>query len=85
MEQMNIAPEACMAFEDSLNGVKSSLAANLKTLITVNGYTREDDFSGAAIVLDQMGTADDAFEVLEGDAGNHRYVNIAMIKALHSS
>lgn len=84
MEQMNIAPEACMAFEDSLNGVKSSLAANLKTLITVNGYTREDDFSGAAIVLDQMGTADDAFEVLEGDAGNHRYVNMAMIKALHA-
>ena len=83
MEQMNLSPDVCMAFEDSLNGVKSSLAADLKTLITVNGYTKDDDFSGAAIVLDQMGTAEDGFKVLEGDAGEYNYVNIAMIKALH--
>ncbi|MCK5896979.1 MAG: HAD family hydrolase [Cocleimonas sp.] len=83
MEQMNISAEVCMAFEDSLNGVKSSLAANLKTLITVNGYTKNDDFSGAAIVLDQMGTPEEGFNVLEGDAGEHRYVNLAMITALH--
>jgi segregation and condensation protein B len=83
MEQMDISAEVCMAFEDSLNGVKSSLAANLKTLITVNGYTKNDDFSGAAIVLDQMGTPEKGFKVLEGDAGEHRYVNLAMINALH--
>ena len=83
LEQMQLPAEACMAFEDSLNGIKSSLAADLKTLITVNGYTKDDDFSGAAIVLDQMGTADDAFEVLAGDAKGYRYVNVEMIKALH--
>ncbi len=83
IEQMGLSPDVCMAFEDSLNGVKSSLAANLKTLVTVNGYTKEDDFTGAAIVLDQMGTAKEGFKVLEGDAGGYSYVNIAMIKALH--
>jgi HAD superfamily hydrolase (TIGR01509 family) len=83
MEQMDLSPDVCMAFEDSLNGVKSSLAADLKTLIAVNGYTKNDDFSGAAIVLDQMGTAEEGFKVLAGDAGEYRYVNIAMIKALH--
>ena len=84
MEQMNISPDACLAFEDSLNGVKSSLGANLKTLITVNGYTKDDDFSGAIIVLDQYGEPDSPFTVLEGDAAGFDHVNIAMLKALHA-
>jgi HAD superfamily hydrolase (TIGR01509 family) len=85
MQQMNISPDACMAFEDSLNGIKSSLAANLKTLITVNGYTKDDDFSGAVIVLDQMGTAEKGFKVLKGNAGKHSYVNLTMIQELHAN
>ncbi len=84
MEQMNISPDACLAFEDSLNGVKSSLAADLKTLITVNGYTKDDDFTGAALVLDQYGEPDAPFKVLEGDAGDFSHVNVAMLKELHA-
>jgi len=84
MEQMNISPDACLAFEDSLNGVKSSLAADLKTLITVNGYTKDDDFTGAALVLDQYGEPDAPFKVLEGDAGGFNHVDIAMLKELHA-
>ena len=84
MEQMNISPDACLAFEDSLNGVKSSLAADLKTLITVNGYTKDDDFSGAVLVLDQYGEPNAPFTVLEGDAGDFSHVNIAMLKELHA-
>ena len=83
LEQMNLKPEACLAFEDSLNGIKSSLAANLKTLITVNGYTKDDDFSGAVLVLDQYGEPDAPFSVLEGDAGQYSYVTIDMLKELH--
>ncbi len=83
MEQMNISPDACLAFEDSLNGVKSSLAADLKTIITVNGYTKDDDFSGSVIVLDQYGEPDAPFKVLEGDAGDFSHVNVAMLKMLH--
>ena len=84
MEQMNIKAENCLAFEDSLNGVKSSLAADLKTIITVNGYTKDDDFSGAAIVLDQYGEPDDAFTVIEGDAGDFDHVNVAMLHEIHA-
>ena len=83
MEQMNLKPEACLAFEDSLNGVKSSLAADLTTIITVNGYTQNDDFSGAAIVLDQYGEPDTPFHVLKGDAKGHTYVTIEMLKSIH--
>ena len=84
MEQMNIKPENCLAFEDSLNGVKSSLAADLKTIITINGYTKDDDFSGAEIVLDQYGDPDEAFQVIEGDAAGFDYVNLAMLKEIHA-
>ncbi len=84
MEQMKISPDACLAFEDSLNGVKSSLAADLKTLITVNGYTKDDDFTGAVLVLDQYGEPDAPFKVLEGDAGDFGHVDVAMLKVLHA-
>ncbi len=84
MEQMNISPDACLAFEDSLNGVKSSLAADLKTLITVNGYTKDDDFTGAVLVLDQYGEPNAPFKVLDGDAGDFSHVDIAMLKELHA-
>ena len=81
---MNISPDACLAFEDSLNGVKSSLSADLKTLITVNGYTKDDDFTGAVLVLDQYGEPDAPFKVLEGDAGDFSHVDVAMLKELHA-
>jgi HAD superfamily hydrolase (TIGR01509 family) len=84
MQQMNIKPENCLAFEDSLNGVKSSLAADLKTIITVNGYTKDDDFSGAVLVLDQYGEPDDGFTVLEGDAAGFEYVNLDLLKEIHA-
>lgn len=84
MEQMKLSPENCLAFEDSLNGVKSSLAADLKTIITVNGYTKNDDFSGAEIVLDQYGEPDDSFTVIEGVASGYNYVNLDLLKEIHA-
>ncbi len=85
LEEMNLTPEACMAFEDSYNGVRSSIQAHLPTLITTNGYTQGDDFSGAVIVLDQMGEPDVPFTVLSGDARGHTYVDLAMIEKLHQN
>lgn len=83
LDKMQLAPEQCLAFEDSLNGIKSSLGAKLKTIITVNGYTQDDDFSGAAIVLDQLGEPDAGFSVLAGDDMGYSYVNIDMLRKIH--
>jgi beta-phosphoglucomutase-like phosphatase (HAD superfamily) len=41
---MKLNADQCLAFEDSRNGILSSLAAGLKTIITVNDYTKDDDF-----------------------------------------
>jgi hypothetical protein len=49
----------------------------------VYGSTRHQDFSGAAIVLDQLGEPERGFEVLAGDAGGARLVDIAFLRSNH--
>jgi HAD superfamily hydrolase (TIGR01509 family) len=84
LEKLELASDDCIAFEDSENGILSSQGAGLKTIITVNDYTREHDFSGAAIVLDHMGEPDKPFTVIEGDAGDSTCLDMALVRRLHS-
>jgi beta-phosphoglucomutase-like phosphatase (HAD superfamily) len=49
-----MSPANCIALEDSNNGLRSSLAAGIKTYITTNQYTRNQDFSGAAEVFEDL-------------------------------
>lgn len=85
MQEMGLTPAECIAFEDSHNGILSSQGANLATIITVNGYTAEDDFSGAAIVLEEMGEPDAPFTVLQGDAGDSVCLDMALVRRLHAA
>jgi len=82
LEKMKLIADDCLAFEDSENGLQSSLGAGLTTIVTVNGYTLGQDFNGAVIVLDQLGEPDTAFTVLAGDASDATYVDVALIKRL---
>jgi beta-phosphoglucomutase-like phosphatase (HAD superfamily) len=81
LQQMNLKPEYCIAFEDSLNGIKSSLAAQLDTIVTYNGYTRNDDFTGAKMILDQLGDSDNPSQVLQQD-GQQNYLTVEMIRQI---
>ena len=54
LNELKLAPQDCIALEDSCNGLHSSLAAGIKTYITVNPYTCKQDFTGAAAVLDDL-------------------------------
>lgn len=85
LDKMNLKAEECIAFEDSRNGILSSLAANLKTVITINDYTKDHDFTNATIVLDQYGEPGSPFTLIEGDAHGFDFMNVDMIKALHSA
>ncbi len=69
MERMGVAPEECLAFEDSENGLRSSLAAGLATVVTVSDYTRDHDFDGAALVLDGLGEPDKPCTILQSISG----------------
>jgi HAD superfamily hydrolase (TIGR01509 family) len=85
LEKMQLSADQCLAFEDSLNGIKSSMGAGLQTIITVNGYTEQDDFSGAALVLDQLGEPDAGFRTLAGDDMGYSYVSVELLKKIHAN
>jgi HAD superfamily hydrolase (TIGR01509 family) len=54
LNELKLAPQDCIALEDSNNGLRSSLAAGIKTYITTNPYTCKQDFTGAAAVFEDL-------------------------------
>ncbi|MGC2165552.1 MAG: HAD-IA family hydrolase [Gallionella sp.] len=54
LERLRMSATDCIALEDSQNGLNSSLAAGIKTFVTTNDYTRDQDFAGAAEVFDDL-------------------------------
>lgn len=44
----------CLAIEDSANGLKSASSAGIPVLISRSEYFRDDDFSGALAVVDEL-------------------------------
>ena len=54
LARMALPPDACLAIEDSANGLKSSRAAGLATIITRTAYTDDQDFSSALALLPDL-------------------------------
>jgi beta-phosphoglucomutase-like phosphatase (HAD superfamily) len=82
LEKMGWASEDCLALEDSENGLASAAQANLKTVVTINDYTRGHNFDGAELVLDCYGEADSPFQVLAGDGVGSQYFSIDTARSL---
>ena len=85
LQKLNLKAQECLAFEDSENGIKSSLGADLKTIITINDYTKNHDFNGASLVLDNMGEPDEAFKTLAGNNFGESYLNLELLKKIHAA
>ena len=79
LQKLQLKPEECLAFEDSENGLKSSLGAGLKTLITINSYTEKHNFSGASLVLSDLGEPNMPCQVLLGDLSGNDFLNTAVL------
>lgn len=54
LEQLGLPADACIAFEDSRNGVLSALGAKLPVLVTPSAYSDTDDFSDADWVIPSL-------------------------------
>lgn len=83
LDEMKLSADECMAFEDSENGVISARGAGLPVIVTTNVFTHDHDFSGAVLVVDQMGNSSSPFTVLHGDAGNSQWMDMALIQHCH--
>ncbi|MBC8520068.1 MAG: HAD family hydrolase [Gammaproteobacteria bacterium] len=84
LAELGLSAAECIAIEDSHNGLSSSLEAGLTTIVTVNGYTEAEDFTGAALVLDQMGESNDHCHVLQGDREKKTVLDLEWVKSVWS-
>ncbi len=82
LTHLNLPPENCLAFEDTNNGLLSATQTGLKTIITVNDYTRQQDFSKAELVISDFGEPSADFKVIAGNAQNAKYFDIALAQAI---
>jgi HAD superfamily hydrolase (TIGR01509 family) len=70
-----------IAVEDSANGVQAARAAGVRCLAVVNGYTRDQDLSGAVAVVDDMARPG-GVSVLRGDPHLRNGVTVAALRRL---
>ncbi len=69
LKELDLDPDETIVVEDSANGLRAALGAGLRTLVTVSGYTREEDFTGASLVVSSLGDRGEDAEVLANAAG----------------
>jgi len=55
LRALDVDPDEAIVVEDSANGLRAALGAGLRTVVTVSGYTREEDFAGASLVVTSLG------------------------------
>ncbi len=55
LERLGLPAAACLAIEDSENGLKAALTVGVPCLVTVSEYTAGQDFAGAAEVVNDLG------------------------------
>jgi HAD superfamily hydrolase (TIGR01509 family) len=54
-DRLGLDPAATLVIEDSRNGLLAARGAGLPCLVTVNGYTRDEDFGAAVLVVSDLG------------------------------
>jgi len=84
LEQLGFVPDECLAFEDSAAGLQAATAAGLRTVVTINDYTRDQDFSGALTVLSDFGERAAPARVLAGASAVSEMVDVAQLKVWHA-
>ncbi|MBI2993394.1 MAG: HAD-IA family hydrolase [Gammaproteobacteria bacterium] len=82
LSQLGETPPHCVAIEDTRNGNLSARAAGLTTVITTHAFTVDNDFAGAALVLDQLGESGRPFRVIAGDAHGATRVDVPLLRRL---
>ncbi|SDY97828.1 HAD family hydrolase [Nitrosomonas sp. Nm33] len=87
LEKLGSPPQQCIAIEDSENGLQSSCAAGIKTIITISEYTYSQNFNGAAMVLTDLGEPSRLPSIISGDIAilNNRWIDVSTLITLIES
>jgi HAD superfamily hydrolase (TIGR01509 family) len=83
VNQLRIPAEACVAFEDSANGLAAARQASLLTVVTPSRWTASQDFRGADLVLSMLGDVDVPLDAREASLiGGCPYLTLSAIEDL---
>jgi len=83
LERLGLPASECLAFEDSENGIRASRGAGIATVVTLNDYTRGQDFAGAVSVLESLGEPGLPARVLAGESPRLDYVAVDDLRRWH--
>ena len=72
LRELGLVPGEVVVIEDSANGLRAALAAGLSTVVTVSSYTRDEDFTGADLVISSLGDPGGEVTTVLQDAANVR-------------
>jgi HAD superfamily hydrolase (TIGR01509 family) len=65
LERLGCPPERAIAVEDSSLGLTAAKAAGMACVVLRNGYTRDQDFTGADLVVDDLGSKESPAVVVD--------------------
>jgi HAD superfamily hydrolase (TIGR01509 family) len=82
---LRLPAQACVAFEDSVNGLKSAKAAGLYTVITPTQWSAGQDFRGADVVLPGLGDADAPLAGANAKLTGGPYLTLERLQQLHAA
>lgn len=82
LRALGVPAYACIAFEDSENGLRAATAAGIPTIVTPTAYTSLHSFSGALLVLPHLGDPDQPIRQRISGA-DHRWVDLAALARWH--
>jgi HAD superfamily hydrolase (TIGR01509 family) len=84
LEMLQLDPSDVLVIEDSRNGFEAATAADLRCVITVNGYTEHEDFTGAALVVSSLGDPDGETMVVLANSSPARPGKYVVLEDLES-
>ncbi len=82
LRRLGLAAGACVAFEDTWNGLQSALGAGLRCVVTTSLYGGRGPFPGAAAIVSHLGEPSAPAEILAGPPLPGGVVDLAWLAAL---
>ena len=82
LQALRLPGYACVAFEDSENGLRAASAAGIPTIITPTAYTALHSFGDALLILPHLGDPERPLPQRIAGA-DHRWVDLAALARWH--
>ncbi|WER49405.1 HAD family hydrolase [Cupriavidus sp. WKF15] len=82
LQRLGLEPGACLAIEDSENGLRAAQAAGIPAVVTPTAYSAQDRFDDALMVLPHLGDPDQPMPRHLAGA-DHRWADLAALRRWH--